>query len=358
MTAGTVALAILMAITAAIPVVNFYVLGWLLDVSARVSRGRVRDGFWLWGAAPRLGTIFLALWAFLLPIRVIAGIARDARIIDPAAPATVALAVAVKLMAIVVAGHLLIALARGGRPGDFLRPLRNLIWIVRGGLGRDERGRSWLERSHRELAHLVDWLQFPRLWWLGVRGFFGALAWLAIPTAMYAAARQTEGLAMLITILGGALLVPVLCRLPFLQARFAVESKLVAYWTFRDTGRLGTFAPWSGLLAVTVLYVLTLPLYLMKIVLPPRDAMWLATIVFVVSIFPTRLLTGWAYGRAVRRRDAGLPRAPWWSRWPARLVAIALVAAYVLILRFTPYISEHGRGVLFEQHAFLLPWPL
>jgi hypothetical protein len=29
----------------------------------------------------------------------------------------------------------------------------------------------------------------------------------------------------------------------------------------------------------------------------------------------------------------------------------------VFLLFFTPYISEHGRGVLFEHHAFLLPVP-
>ena len=352
MAAGTAAIVLLLAIVAAVPVVNFYALGVLLEASARVSRGRVRDGFWLWGAAPRLGVILLAGWAFLLPVRLLASMASDAAVIDPSAPATEGLRVATVVAAAVVAGHLLLTLARGGRLRHFLWPFGNLWWAVRGGLGRD-----WYRQASHELAALLAWLEVPRLWSMGLRGFLGALAWLAIPTAMYLAARRPDDPGMLITLLGFFPLVHVLCRLPFLQVRFARENRLRAYLAHRDTRRLFGYAPWAWLVAVVVLYVLTLPLYLTKVVLPPRDAVWLTTILYILPIFPTKIALGWAYGRAVRRREAGKPRSRWWSRWPARLLMTALVGVYTFVLFFTQYISEHGRAALFEQHAFLLPWP-
>ena len=131
-----------------------------------------------------------------------------------------------------------------------------------------------------------------------------------------------------------------------------------AFLAHRDVRHLFGYAPWAWLLAVMLLYVLTLPLYLTKIVLPPSDAVWFITLLFVVTIFPTKLVLGWAYGRAVRRRAAGHARSRWWSRWPARLLMVGLVGVYTFLLFFTQYISQHGRLALFEQHAFLLPWPL
>ena len=352
MAAGSAAIVLLLAVAAAIPIVNFYVLGVLLDVAARVARGRLRDGFWLWGVAPRLGTIFLALWAMLVPIRLLAGMAQDAAIIAPEAPATTGLAVAVNVLAALVFLHTVLAMARGGQARHFLWPPGNVWWLIKGAGGR-----GWWSRASRELGHLIGWLQPARLWWLGVRGFLGALVWLALPTLLYLSAtnrREPD----LTTVVGFFLLVHVLCRLPFLQTRFAVEDRMRAFATSRDIRRLFAFAPWSWLLAVVVLYVLTLPLYLSKVVLPPRDAVWMTTLLFVVSIFPTKLALGAAYGRAARRRALELPPARWWSRWPARLLMTALVGVYVFVVILTPYISEHGRSVLFEQHAFLLPWPL
>lgn len=355
MAAGTAAIALLMALAAAIPLANFYVLGYLIDASGRAARGRVRDAFWLWGAAPRLGTIFIALWLTLAPIRFLAGMAEDALVIDPASPQTALLNGLVKTLAVLAAGHLLLALARGGRARHFLWPIGNLLWVVRGGLGRDESGRGWYARAVDECAHLVAWIQPGRLWWVGVRGFLGALAWIALPATIYAAIDRPQTAPLLLLFL--PLAVFVFCRLPFLQVRFATEDRLNAYLAARDVRRLFGFAPWSWLLAVAVLYVLTLPLYLTKIVLPPADAAWLATTVFVVSIFPTKLVLGWAYGRAVRLRKSGVSPSRWWSRWLARLLMAALVLAYVGIVFVMKYVCEHGRAALFETHAFLLPWP-
>ena len=353
MAAGTAAIGLLLAIVAAIPVANFYALGVLLDVGACASRGRLRAAFWLWGAAPRLGTILLATWLTLLPVRLLSSMATSAAIIDPAAETSVALRIGTMVAAVVAAMHLLLAVARGGRVRHFLWPIGNLWWLLRGGAGAD-----WYRRSSYELAALLRWLQLPRLWWLGVRGFAGALAWLVVPTALYLAARREDDPRIAITLLAFFPLVHVFCRLPILQMHFAREGRLKAYLAHRQARWTFGYAPWEWTLAIVLLYALTLPLYLTKIVLPPRDVVWLATIFFVVTIFPTKLLLGWAYGRSERRRAAGLPRRRWWVRWPARVVMVAGVGAYAFLLFFTQFISEHGRAALFEQHAFLLPWPL
>jgi hypothetical protein len=81
--------------------------------------------------------------------------------------------------------------------------------------------------------------------------------------------------------------------------------------------------------------------------------MWLVTIVFIVSIYPAKVIAGWAYHRAVRKE-----RAAWFGfRWLSRALMLPLLAFYVFLLFFTPFISEHGKAALFEHHAFLLPAP-
>jgi hypothetical protein len=112
-------------------------------------------------------------------------------------------------------------------------------------------------------------------------------------------------------------------------------------------------APFSWTITMLVTLTLALPMYLFKIALPPSDAMWLVTIVFIVSIYPAKVVTGWAYHRAVTRER----RAFWGFRLLTRLVLVPLLAMYVFLLFFTQFIGEHGKGVLFEHHAFLLPAP-
>jgi hypothetical protein len=135
-------------------------------------------------------------------------------------------------------------------------------------------------------------------------------------------------------------------------------------------------APFSWTITMLITLTLALPMYLFKIALPPSDAMWMVTIVFIVSIYPVKVLTGWAYHRALAgeyRRGFILTR--WFSRLLVlpilginldaksievlltRLVLFPLLAIYVFLLFFTQFIGEHGKRVLFEHHAFLLPAP-
>ncbi len=154
-------------------------------------------------------------------------------------------------------------------------------------------------------------------------------------------------------LIGGALLAVVLVQLPFMQARFAAENRLRAMFEVRALRRLFARAPVAFLIALVATLVLALPLYLLKIEIVPREAAWLPSLLFVVSIFPARLLTGWSLARAHDRRS---PRG-WVWRWGSRLAMLPVVLAYVVLAYFTQYLSWYGVWSLYEQHAFLVPAP-
>src|SRR5262245_36568706 len=80
---GIVSLVLMLAVVAAIPIVNFLALGYLLEVEGRVARsGRLRDAFPLVDLAPRLGSMVLGMLLWLVPLRLLAGAAADARLIE------------------------------------------------------------------------------------------------------------------------------------------------------------------------------------------------------------------------------------------------------------------------------------
>ena len=178
--------------------------------------------------------------------------------------------------------------------------------------------------------------------------------WLALPISLLAvASRLRPGVAPLVGLLGGALLALVLVQLPFLQARFAAEDRFGAMFEPRELRRRFARAPVAFVIALVFTLVLAIPLYLLKIEIVPREAAWLPSLLFVVSIFPARLLTGWAMGRSLRRER---PRN-WTFRWLSRLAMVPVVLIYVVIVYFTQYLSWYGVWSLYEQHAFLVPAP-
>jgi len=349
---GMASLLLLLAVIAAIPLVNFLALGYLLDAEGRVARsGRLRDSVPLIHLAPRLGSIALGFWLWLLPLRFIAGAATDARLIEPSGIAARNWQIGAMLAWSVITLHLCLALARGGSLGCFFRPIKNARWLWR----RMRDGEYW-QTAGAAVRGFVQQLELRRHFVLGLKGFTVAFVWLLAPTALLAAMKELKPGPGFVTIFGGLLLVWVFSWAPFLQARFATSGRWRSGLELRKTRELYRHAPFAWLIAVIGIYVLSLPLYLTKVVLPPADAMWLLTLVFIASIYPARILTGWAYSRAVRRQEAGLKS--WFvTRLFVKLLMLPLLGFYVFILFFTQFISEHGKQALFEHHAFLLPWP-
>jgi hypothetical protein len=142
--------------------------------------------------------------------------------------------------------------------------------------------------------------------------------------------------------------------LPFLQLRLAQTQRFRAGFEWFAVRREFRKAPWAHAIAYVVTLAFALPLFLLKIEMVPREAAWLPSLFFVAFIYPARLLTGWALGRARRRGER--PRH-WLFRWTGRLVFIPAALFYVLIVFFTQYTSWNGVWSLYEQHAFLLPVP-
>src|SRR5690606_25144392 len=123
-------LILFLAVVAAIPILNFLALGYLLEAEGRVARsGRLRDGFPLLDVAPRFGSIALGFWLWLLPLRLLADAVYEARWIDPASRATQRLERLLPILTAMVTVHLCLALARGGSLGCFFRPLKNIRWL-------------------------------------------------------------------------------------------------------------------------------------------------------------------------------------------------------------------------------------
>ena len=177
--------------------------------------------------------------------------------------------------------------------------------------------------------------------------------WLVIPTAIFASAEEPKGGAVFTPLIGGVGLVLVFGWLPFLMARFAAENRFRAMFELKAIRELFRRAPvWWGL-AIVLTCVLSLPMYLFKVALPPQDAMWLETLVFLITIWPVKVFTGWVYYQAAEQPT----RRGRLKRWLTRLIVTPIVALYVFLLFFTQFIGAHGKGVLFEHHAFLLPIP-
>jgi len=208
-------------------------------------------------------------------------------------------------------------------------------------------------RASAAVRDFIASLRLKHHFLLGFKGYLGAMIWLVIPTALFAAASKTEGGPILVTLFGGILLIVVLNWVPFLQAHYAAENRFGAMFELRTVRRLYKNAPFSWTITMLITLTLALPMYLFKIALPPSDAMWMVTIVFIVSIYPVKVITGWAYHRARTREK----RAFFLLRWFTRALLLPLLTFYVFLLFFTQFIGEHGKRVLFEHHAFLLPAP-
>ena len=128
---GLFSLTLLLAVIAAIPVINILALGYLLEVEGRLGRtGRLRHAFPLLEIAPRFGAIVMGLTGWLLPIWLLTQVLADYRLIAPTSPTTLSLVRLHAVAVVLVSLHLVLALSRGGSLGCFVRPLKNVLWLI------------------------------------------------------------------------------------------------------------------------------------------------------------------------------------------------------------------------------------
>ncbi|HVA45748.1 MAG TPA: hypothetical protein VNH11_05115 [Pirellulales bacterium] len=340
---GAATLIVGLALLASYPVLQMLSLGYLLQVSGRIARtGRLRDGFIGVRKAARLGSIAFGTWLVLLPLRFVSSMAASATLIDPESRAARGWSMALIVLTVLAVAHIVSACWRGGRLRHFLwpRPVRLLKSLRRKGAYTETRD---------AVLQFVAGLQLRHYFWLGLRGFVGGLVWLFVPISLLAAAQKVPPVGFL----GAFVLMWVLMYLPFLQARFAAENRFGAQFELSAVRALFHKAPVLFWLSLFCTLLFALPLYLLKIEMVPREAAWLPSLVFVIFIFPARLLTGWTCGRAARRPT----NRNFFVRQAARLAMVPVVAFYVLVVFLTQYTSWHGVASLYEQHAFLVPVP-
>jgi len=348
---GIVSLFAMLAFLAAIPIANFLALGYMLEAEGRVARtGKLRYAMPLLPLAPKLGGIAFGTWIWYRFVQLVADAASDAELIGPGTGVALAWQIGLTVVTIGVTVHVILALARGGRLGLFFWPTPlNGLWLF-----HQIRTGNYAEQAGTAVREFVAALRIRQHFWLGLRGFFGAFALLLVPTILFGALQDTSKPGqVLLTLIGGFALVCVLSWVPFLQAHFAARHRLAAIFELGTIRTLNRRAPIAFLLSVVVLYALALPLYAFKLFETPQDMRWLLTPVFVVSIYPARILIGWAYSWAERKE-----RKSWLIiRMVCSLITLPLLGFYVFILFFTPTVGAAGRAVLFQHHAVLLPWP-
>ncbi len=342
---GGLSLVLGLSILAAVPILQFLSLGYLLEASGRVARsGRLRDGLIGFRTAARVGGMVLGCSLVLLPMRLVASLTTSADLIDPGGPVARAWKLGLILLTGLTAIHLILALARGGRLRHLLIPFGNPVWLVRrlrrGGLYPHSRDAVW--------AFVVA-MRLPHYFRVGISGFVGTLIWLVVPATLLAAGRKVP----LLGVLGALAMGVVALSLPFLQAHFAAEGRFKALFEVKAVRERFRRAPWAFAAALTVTLAAAVPLYLLKIEMIPREAAWLPSLVFVAFLFPARIVAGWAYFRSSRREA----RRHWLFRGMGRLWMLPTAAAYVGVVFLAQYTSWGGLWSLYEQHAFLLPVP-
>ncbi len=366
---GLVCMMVGLAFLASIPILQFISLGYLLEASGRVTRsGRLRDGFIGIRPAARIGGAIAGGWGLLLPARITADMAYSAQLIQFDGQLYRNWRFGSIVLSVILVVHIVTVLCAGGRLRYYLWPLytpfalpvqwfrgrRLSTWLPPAILLSQIRRGKVFERARDATWDFAARLQIPYFFWLGLRGFAGAVTWLFIPILLLmGSSLLPPGPAFLSGLLGAMLFSVLLLYLPFLQAHFAAERSMVAMFdvpAVRDMFKRAPIAFWTALL---VTLVFALPLYLLKIELTPQEVVWLPSLAFVAFIFPSRLLTGWALGRAVRRRE---PRHGLW-RWVFSWGMLPLTGAYVLIAYATQFLSWYGTWSLLEQHAFLTPAP-
>lgn len=346
---GLFSLVVGLSVLAALPVIQLLSLGYFLESSARVARsGRLRDGVIGVRKAARIGGVFLGGVLSMLPMWFVGSYSYSAALIDPGGSGADRWRVALGVVTALTFVHLLTACARGGRLRHFLWPVGTPFWLARK-LRREGGFRELYVESRDGFWDSLAALHLPRYFRLGFVGLVGTMAWIVIPASLIAASGRYPALGFL----GGLLLAFVAPSIPFLQVSYAVDGRFRSLFSLRSMRERFGCAPWAFAFALLVLVMASVPLYLLKIEMIPREAAWLPSLVFVAFLAPAHLLVGWAYARSRRRYR---PRH-WLARWSGRLAIIPIALFYVLIVVIAQYTSWGGIWSVYEQHAFLFPVP-
>jgi hypothetical protein len=345
-------LIILLALVSMIPILQVIAFGYLLDLSGRVAKtGRLRDGPAHLAEAAKLVTALASLHLFCLPALLFGSWAQAAELISSGSESVHRMERIAVIFAAFAFFYLLWAWSRGGRLRDYLWPSPRRFLAVGWRLG------YWRE-AYASFWAMLDHLEIPRLFWLGLRGLIGTGLWLGVPAILLiTTARQGQsGLAGVVGFLGALTMGWVLIYLPFLQTRFAVENRWRSLFEVQHVRSAFRSAPAMFWLALVITFWLAVPPYIFKIEAVPREIAWLPAAIVVAFVLPGRLITGWAMYRGTHRAA----RRGWgWTLWQGsfRLAMPPVIIGYLFVIYATQFTSWHGLATWFQQHAVTVPVP-
>ncbi|HIA64279.1 MAG TPA: hypothetical protein EYN93_15555 [Planctomycetaceae bacterium] len=345
---GVAVLVTALALAASLPIVQFVALGYLLEISRRiVKHQKVRAGFWGIQAAARAGGVILGTFLIWLPAYFMSNYYVDATIMLPGSERAAQYGRQTALLIALTSLVTLWAWARGGL-------LRHFIWPAPVKFLKEGLNRKIYVAAHDRFWEFVSQFPLRALFVAGFQGFIGTFCWLIIPIGLCIGGMVLpRGINVVCGTIGYIALAIIFLYLPMLQTRFAVEQRL---GVFREIGVVRSMyqrAPLALWISMVSVWLLALPVYLVKIELTPREVVMLPAVVFIIFAWPTRILLGWAYARAHRRETPRLRL----SIWLGRLTLIPIVFAYGSIVLASRYTSWYGEWSLLEQHALLIPIP-
>lgn len=346
-------LIILLAFMTAVPGLQILTFGYLLEVSGRLARGEKLAASLPWLAyANRLTLAFIAGVLVTLPVHLLYHWSSVADLVDPGSDKAASLRFGGDLAAVTAFIYLTWAWLRGGRLTAYLWPAPGRffqqIW----------RPQTWLT-ARDQAWELTLRLHVPQLFWLGLLGLLGTFLWIVVPAVLIITAiRQGEGGGAGVLGIVAFLLMGVgLTYLPVLQTRLAKSGRLRSMFQIRSARNDFRQAPWAITIAMLALYLLAVPLYLLKIETLPPEVQWLPCLLFIALALPSRIGLGFAL-----RRSGRLPIKPGltgvFQRATARLAQPVIVGTYLLAIFVSQFFDASGLDTWLHQHAILIPAPL
>lgn len=355
---GLLSLVILLAMTAALPVMNLVALGYLMEIQQRVARtGKLRSAFYLLPAARRLVGIVLGVTLWLLPIQFLAGAARDSWLLAPGSTGTWLWTAGLAGSSLLITAHLLLALACGGGWWRFVRPISNVRRLRASSNDREH----WRD-AHKAIYEFAAAFRIPHLFRLGVLGYAAVYVWLGVPALLFTMLDDpTSRWQIGVFMTGCVAMTLTFLWMPSLLAHVASEGRWRAILEFKTVHKLAGQTPFCWALATAALFATSvLPMLytaLLKNRLPPHDDRWDLMIVFIATVVPARVFVGWVYHRATQKPRSSISW-PWRIWQGANGVALCFgVGWYVYFLQLAQTGGELGQRAVWEFQALLLPLP-
>ena len=340
---SVIALVVLLAFFAGIPVLQVLGFGYLLAASGRVARsGRLRDGAPGLSRMPGVIAVTLALLPWLVGVWLTRRLTRESLLIDPESSSRQLTQIAGQLVALAIGMHLISGLLRMPRARSCYQPVTNFAWLL-----GEVRSQSLLRTVYQRLAQAGETFQLPLLFKLGVSCYVTTIMWLAVPNWLLMDGPRHPVRAWI----GGSMLTLVAMHLPVLQAQLATQPKWWIAFDLPRAWRSLACAPLRWLVAGALALLLPLPLYVLKFHAFPGDALWLVTPLVVVVLWFVRVVTGWAAYSGAHEGVTRSVTVVWLSRVPLLVVA----GFYAVVVYYFQYLGWNGAAELWSQHAFLLP---